>query len=234
MNNALYPNYTIVQELIETAKHHSLEDLPTTAEHICPQMPAFHNSLDQILSVRQSTRFFNQEKAISYEHLIHILKNNMEFQRQNWLKDFEDEINLEQYVLVRRVEKDSEFNCDRIYEYSEEKELTPLNEICLSEIIYDIFLQKEFSQAAAIIIFVGKVEKAVQLYGPRGYNRLLKKAGAIAEYSWLQTIDLGYAGTVFAGILPSGLGKISDLDGYRKCQMFAFALGHPIEHSEGR
>jgi hypothetical protein len=233
MNKTLHPNYTIVHELIETAKHDSLKDLPAASEHILTGMPAFDHSLDQILSARQSTRFFDQEKAISYEHLMRILENNKEFQRNNWFEDFEEGTSIGQYVLARRLEKDPEFKNDRIYEYSGQ-ELIPLNDICLTEIIDEIFLQKEFSQAAAIIIFVGKVERAVQLYGPRGYNRLLKKSGAIAEYSWLHTIDLGYVGTVFAGILPSGLRKISDLDGYRKCQMFAFALGHPIQQLERR
>lgn len=233
MNKTLYPNYTIVQELIETAKHNSLKDLLAVSEDIHMELPAFDHSLDQILSARQSTRFFNQEKAISYEHLMRILGNNRKFHRDNWIEDFEEDTSIEQYVLARRVEKDREFKNDHIYEYSGQ-ELIPLNDICLTEIIHEIFLQKEFSQAAAIIIFVGKVERAVQLYGPRGYNRLLKKSGAIAEYSWLHTIDLGYVGTVFAGILPSGLKKISDLDGYRKCQMFAFALGHPIEQLERR
>jgi hypothetical protein len=234
MTNTLYPNYSIVHELIETAKQKSLNSSKTADKYVNSKITNFNKSLDDILSVRQSTRFFNQEKAISYDDLISILEKNMVFQKHNWNKDFEEKINIEQYVLVRRVENNSELKGDRIYKYSQEGVLMPLNNLSLTGIVDDIFLQREFSQAAAIIIFVGKVEDTVKLYGTRGYNSLLKKSGAIAEYSWLQSIDLGYVGTVFAGILPRGLGKISDLDGYRKCQMFAFALGHPIEHFERR
>jgi hypothetical protein len=234
MTKTLFPNYKIVEELFQSTSHKSLDPAFVTEKYVNPKIPYFQKSLDDILINRQSTRFFNEEKAISYHHLISILEKNMTFQKNNWKRDFEDGISLEQYVLVRRVKDNLDLKSDRIYKYSEEEKMKPLNNLLLTEIIDDIFLQREFSQAAAIIIFVGNLEDTVKLYGARGYNSLLKKSGAIAEYSWLQSIDQGYVGTVFAGILPRGLAKISDLDGYRKCQMFAFAFGHPFEHFERR
>ncbi|WLR54589.1 hypothetical protein LC048_19520 [Mesobacillus subterraneus] len=163
MNKALHPNYTIVHELIETAKHGSLVDLPAASEHILTEMPAFDHSLDQILSARQSTRFFDQEKAISYEHLMKILENNKEFQRTNWFEDFEEGTSIEQYVLARRVEKDLEFKNDRIYEYCGQ-ELIPLNDICLTEIINEIFLQKENSLKLLLSSFLSEKWRGLSNY----------------------------------------------------------------------
>lgn len=95
-------------------------------------------------------------------------------------------------------------------------------------VLADMVLQPEFAEAPALFLVVGSLEAAVREDGGHGHRVLLERSGAAAESAWLAAVDRGFGGSIFAGFLPSALRRFTGIDGYRRTQLLALALGVPI------
>lgn len=91
----------------------------------------------------------------------------------------------------------------------------------------DLVLQREFADAALTVLVVGDLEAACARHGDHGHRSLLIRAGAAAHAVWLTAIARGLGGSVFAGALPGALRELAAVDGARRLQLFACAVGHP-------
>jgi len=89
----------------------------------------------------------------------------------------------------------------------------------------DLVLQPEFASAAAIVFIVGSIKSVTEAQGDHGYRVLLERAGAAAETVWLESLEMGYSASIFAGILPSILRGAIGVDGFTKVQLLAVAVG---------
>lgn len=216
------PNYEIVNKLIEKSKNKNVssDSLSMPISYDFEGQLGNIRKLEQSLQFRTSTRFFN-DTPVSYEDLIVILNSNIQYLEGVW----GDIRNIEQYVIARNI--DSELlDANSIYRYENENfiEVAKLQE----KNFHELYLQIEFSYSPVTIILVGKIEKSINEYkGMHAYKNLLISAGSTLYHSWLQSVTMGYAGTVFAGTIQKALSQISDVDGFRKCQLFAFAFGYP-------
>ena len=93
-------------------------------------------------------------------------------------------------------------------------------------------LQPEFAQAAALLVVTGSLADAIATDGSHGHRRLLERSGAVAETIWLAAVRRGLGGSIFAGFLPSALRSLAGVDGFRRTQLLAVALGHPLDSAE--
>ncbi len=71
------------------------------------------------------------------------------------------------------------------------------------------------------------LEAACARHGHHGRRLLLVRAGAAARAVWLTAIGGDLYGSVFAGALPGPLRELAGVDGARRLQLFACAVGHP-------
>lgn len=91
--------------------------------------------------------------------------------------------------------------------------------------LQDLVLQPEFGLAPVIVLAIGSLEAALGEHGSHGHRLLLERGGAACELAWLTAVDRGYSGSIFAGFLPAGLRTLVGIDGYRRTQLLALALG---------
>ncbi|GIE76452.1 hypothetical protein Aph02nite_24020 [Actinoplanes philippinensis] len=91
----------------------------------------------------------------------------------------------------------------------------------------ELVLQREFAQAAALVVITGNLAAALERHGGHGHRLLLTRAGAAGHAAWLTALRLGLVGTVFAGLLPHVLRERASADGYHRAALFAFAVGRP-------
>lgn len=88
-------------------------------------------------------------------------------------------------------------------------------------------LQPEFALAAALLLVVGSLQDALATAGSHGHRILLERSGAASESAWLTAVHRGLTGSIFAGFLPSALKSLAAIDGFRRTQLLALAIGHP-------
>ena len=93
----------------------------------------------------------------------------------------------------------------------------------------ELVMQREFAQAAALLVITGNLAAALARHGSHGHRLLLTRAGAAGHAAWLTALRLGLVGTVFAGLLPHVLRERAGADGYHRAALFAFAAGHPAQ-----
>ncbi|MEU7905432.1 nitroreductase family protein [Actinoplanes sp. NPDC049118] len=91
----------------------------------------------------------------------------------------------------------------------------------------DLVMQREFAQAAALLVITGNLAAALARNGSHGHRLLLTRAGAAGHAAWLTALRLDLVGTVFAGLLPHVLRERAAADGYHRAALFAFAAGPP-------
>jgi hypothetical protein len=92
----------------------------------------------------------------------------------------------------------------------------------------ELVMQREFAEAAALLVITGNLAAALARHGSHGHRLLLSRAGAAGHAAWLAALRLDLVGTVFAGLLPNVLRERADADGYHRAALFAFAAGHPL------
>jgi hypothetical protein len=92
----------------------------------------------------------------------------------------------------------------------------------------ELVMQREFAEAAALVVITGNLAAALARHGSHGHRLLLTRAGAAGHAAWLAALRLHLVGTVFAGLLPNVLRERADADGYHRAALFAFAAAHPI------
>jgi hypothetical protein len=101
-----------------------------------------------------------------------------------------------------------------------------LADISEPEELGGLVLQEEFALAPAVLLAIGSLEDALESAGSHGYRRLLERSGATCEAAWLTAVDDGLSGSIFAGFLPSALKRLVGIDGFRRTQLLALAVGH--------
>ena len=92
-------------------------------------------------------------------------------------------------------------------------------------------LQPEFGLAAALLLVVGSLEDALAAHGSHGHRLLLERSGAAGAAAWLTAVHRGLGGSIFAGFLPSALKELVGIDGFRRSQLLAVAVGRTIAES---
>lgn len=88
--------------------------------------------------------------------------------------------------------------------------------------VQDMVLQPEFAQAPMLLLVVGSLETALDAHGHRV---MLERSGAACEAACLTAVAQGYAGSIFAGFLPTALKRLTGIDGFRRTQLLALAVG---------
>ncbi|MFH8386554.1 nitroreductase family protein [Kitasatospora sp. NPDC018058] len=106
-----------------------------------------------------------------------------------------------------------------------------LADISGTEELSALVLQPEFALAPAILLATGSLEDALDSAGSHGHRRLLERSGAACEAAWLTAVDGGLSGSIFAGFLPSALKRLLGIDGFRRTQLLALAVGHAYDAS---
>jgi len=86
-------------------------------------------------------------------------------------------------------------------------------------------LQPEFALAAALLLVVGSLEDALAAHGSHGHRLLLERSGAAGAAAWLTAVHRGLGGSIFAGFLPAALKTLAGIDGFRRSQLLAVAVG---------
>ncbi|MEU6970951.1 nitroreductase family protein [Kitasatospora aureofaciens] len=107
----------------------------------------------------------------------------------------------------------------------------PLADIAGAEQLSALVLQPEFALAPAILLATGSLEDALEAAGSHGHRRLLERSGAACEAAWLTAVDADLSGSIFAGFLPSALKRLVGIDGFRRTQLLALAVGHAVDAS---
>ncbi|MBC9954092.1 nitroreductase family protein [Leucobacter sp. cx-42] len=95
--------------------------------------------------------------------------------------------------------------------------------------VQEFVLQPEFASAAAIVFLIGSLKSAHELDGDHGYRLLLERSGAAAEVAWMSAVENGVSGSIFAGLVPSTLKQLLGVDGFKRVQTIAIAIGYPTE-----
>lgn len=91
----------------------------------------------------------------------------------------------------------------------------------------DLGVQKEFSDAAAIVSAAANLDAADTWGGTHGYRlAMTRSASAIYDFH-LQFVSRGLVGTVFAGFIPAAVRHSLASDGASRQQMFATTVAVP-------
>lgn len=104
---------------------------------------------------------------------------------------------------------------------------TPVAPLPAREVLYDMTIQREFCEAAAIVSIAADLEAAVAAHGAHGYRLLLGRASAAAYAMWLEAVAHGLVGSVFAGFIQASVRGPLVNDGASRHPIFALALGVP-------
>ncbi|MBT2406290.1 MULTISPECIES: nitroreductase family protein [unclassified Streptomyces] len=108
---------------------------------------------------------------------------------------------------------------------TKERSYVPVAPLPDGEALYDLTIQREFCDSAAIISLAADLDLASQLDGAHGYRTLMTRAAAAAYTMWLDAVAVGLVGTVFAGFIPASVRLPLRSDGASRHQLFALALG---------
>ena len=181
-------------------------------------------TVEDILERRSSVRFFSREDGIRQDHLKRLLSDAALFAQSVWGNE-EPLFRLRTCVFPERI-AGGEMDPARAYEFLPGSgAFVEVGRMPPDDAKERLVLQREFADAAAIVIWTAGLADAVRRHGSYAYKELLIRSGAAAHFAWLRSLALGYEGTVFAGILPKALRQICGVDGYRSHQTFALALG---------
>lgn len=176
--------------------------------------------VEKALVKRAASRSW-ESSPVKLNDLGEILSSVYQQDKLNWKNEQQHQLDIEIIVYVTNVEGLEK----GIYSYCSNNHV--LNMICGvdNERMKKIVLQEEFSYSPVIILFIGKLGAALSKLGAVGHRRLLVRGGMMGQYAWLKSLDLGYKGTTFAGILQGPLYEDLKIDGYVRAQLFAFAFG---------
>lgn len=90
-------------------------------------------------------------------------------------------------------------------------------------------VQKEFSQAGAIVSAAANLEAAEAWGGAHGYRHAMGRCASLIYSVHLRAVARGLVGTVFAGFASSEVRHLLDSDGVSRHQMFAVTVAHPAQ-----
>jgi nitroreductase len=181
------------------------------------------SSLFDALRRRTSQRFFTPE-PIGATHIADLVARGLDADRAGW-PDEQQAGALEISVVAFRVDGLE----PGIYRLDiQARSYTPVAPLPADEARYDLTLQAEFCDSAAIVSLAADVDRIATSSGAHGYRMLMSRASAAAYTMWLDAVATGLAGTVFAGFIPASVRQPLHSDGTSRHQLFALALGEPV------
>jgi len=167
---------------------------------------------------RQSERFFTVD-PVEAQLLTTMIRAAREADAALWTRDAERRP-LEFYVVARTVTG----LAPAVYRDANGR-LEFTASIPAQDGISAMVLQPEFGLAAALVLVVGSLEDALEAHGSHGHRLLLERSGAASAAAWLTAVHRGLGGSIFAGFLPSALKTLVGIDGFRRSQLLAVAVG---------
>ncbi|MFD8492795.1 nitroreductase family protein [Amycolatopsis sp. NPDC059657] len=181
------------------------------------------SSLLDALHRRTSQRFFGPE-PIGSAHIADLVDRGLDADRAAW-PDAQEAGALEISVVAFRVNglEPGIYRLD-----SQVRAYTPVAPLPADEARYDLTLQAEFCDSAAIVSLAADVDRVATSSGAHGYRMLMSRTSAAAYTMWLDAVATGLAGTVFAGFIPASVRQPLHSDGSSRHQLFALALGEPV------
>lgn len=215
--------FELIVELRSEARATSLQRLRDPARR--PSAPSA-GKLDEAemglltaMARRRSTRFFS-ERAIPRSLVDDMLAAARQIDATLWA-DLAKDDPLRFYVAARAVS-----GLPRALYVADDalRQAADLPEQALQ----DMVLQPEFAQAPMLLLVVGSLETALDAHGHRV---MLERSGAACEAACLTAVAQGYAGSIFAGFLPSALKRLTGIDGFRRTQLLALAVGNAASAS---
>jgi nitroreductase len=90
----------------------------------------------------------------------------------------------------------------------------------------DLFVQKEFADASAVVWIFGNLAAACASRGAFGHRQLLLRAGAAGHRVWMAASGVGLGGCLLGGVVPGEACRQFGVDGYTTASLFAFATGY--------
>jgi SagB-type dehydrogenase family enzyme len=189
-----------------------------------PQVQNQGRSIEEVLRSRRSVRTFSETpvelRAISTALSCAVLSDSGLWP-QSYLHSALDFL-----VLANRVKG----LAPGVYRYDSRARSLRLHRSLLTDAQkLELFVQPEFSKAAAVIWITGNLEQACAARGARGHRELLLRAGAAGHRLWMAGVAQGASGTVIAGLVPGAARRILGLDGYESASLFASAWGYPVQ-----
>lgn len=86
--------------------------------------------------------------------------------------------------------------------------------------------QREFCDAAALLLVAGSLAEQQARHGERGYRALLLDAGVMLQRIYFAVSALGLVGSATGSLVQDQLSAWLGLDGYNGAVLMGFALGH--------
>lgn len=177
----------------------------------------------EVLAARTSLRYFAQ-RAITAADVAAVLHAAVCSDTQAYPSEVRAGLGLQLLVATRAVDGIT----PALHVLVEDGwALQRIAELPRGEAAADLVLQREFADAALTVLVIGDLEAACARHGDHGHRSLLIRAGAAAHAVWLTAIARGLGGSVFAGALPGALRELAGVEGARRLQLFACAVGHP-------
>ena len=175
------------------------------------------------LQSRRSTRFF-ADTMVEPGSLVDIVRDGIVADRSEWGGSG---WTFEVSVVAFRVAGVDEaiYRLDPV-----DGLLTPIAKVPSGEERYDLTIQREFCDAAAIISVAANLGEIAETSGSHGYRMAMTRAGAATYTMWLSAVSRGLTGTVFAGFIPASVRQPLHSDGASRHQLFAIALGVPVSN----
>ncbi|GIF12922.1 nitroreductase family protein [Actinoplanes teichomyceticus] len=188
-----------------------------------PEPAAPHAALDDVLPGRSAAHEY-APTALTGAEVSALFAAADRMDARGWPAEREAGVDLELYCAAWRVT-----GVDTgLYRYRPERSgLCRVASLPDGPQAEELVLQREFAQAAALLVITGNLAAALARHGSHGHRLLLSRAGAAGHAAWLTALRLDLVGTVFAGLLPHVLRERAGADGYHRAALFAFAVGHP-------
>ncbi|EGQ3125088.1 hypothetical protein H2495_002582, partial [Staphylococcus pseudintermedius] len=127
-------------------------------------------------------------------------------------------INIEYYIITNDI-KDNPDISNKFIIYNDGKLKVLRDLICKK----NLYLQQEYSQASFVIIFTCDLHKTI-VHDDVTYEQVLQEIGTISQLIWLEAVNKGLYGSVFAGTLQKELRNISNINYINRHQIFAIGL----------
>jgi len=185
-----------------------------------------HDNLRDTMFRRRSERFFTGD-PVEAQLLTTMIRAAREADATIWTADAARRP-LEFYVVARNV---AGLNA-AVYRDTN-GHLACTAPIPAQDGISAMVLQPEFGLAAALLLVVGSLEDALTAHGSHGHRLLLERSAAAGAAAWLTAVHRGLGGSIFAGFLPSALKTLVGIDGFRRSQLLAVAVGRTTEARPG-
>jgi SagB-type dehydrogenase family enzyme len=194
------------------------DDLPAVT---LPEPARGGRLLSEVLSRRVSVRRFAQE-PVALDHLSTMLFCAQQGDAENWPDEQAEEHRLNFLVIASRF-RGAE---PGVYSYDARRHrLLWLKPAPAPQQKAELFVQREFSQAPAVVWIYGNLAGACARHGAFGHRLLLLRAGAAGHRLSTAAGALGVAGCLVGGVVPGAGRRQFGFDGYLRASLIGFATG---------